>query len=49
MTARGRQLLNEAKRDYWKKGVPIPLDMFVEMVAEGIDALGLEARYLEIN
>lgn len=31
---------------YWEEGLPIPLDLAVELMAEGYDVEALEAKYM---
>ena len=37
-------LLDEAK-DMWERGYPVPVDMAMQMKAEGLDVDRLEAKY----
>ncbi len=32
---------------YWERGNQIPLDLFAEMQAEGLDVVSLERQYLK--
>ena len=40
------ELLAEAK-DMWERGYPVPYDVAVNMMAEGLDVERLEAKYLD--
>lgn len=46
MTRAQEVLLNEAK-DMWERGYPVPYDVAVNMMAEGLDVERLEAKYLD--
>lgn len=45
MTYYQETLLEEAK-DMWERGHKIPLTLFAEMAAAGLDVLALEDKYL---
>ena len=40
------ELLAEAK-DMWSRGFPVPVDMAMQMTAEGLDVERLEAKFLD--
>ena len=40
------ELVAEAK-DMWSRGFPVPVDMAMQMKAEGLDVERLEAKYLD--
>ena len=40
------ELLAEAK-DMWSRGFPVPVDMAMQMNAEGLDVERLEAKFLD--
>ena len=46
MTRAQEVLLDEAK-DLWERGYPVPYDVAVHMLAEGLDVQRLEAKYLD--
>ena len=46
MTRAQEVLLDEAK-DMWERGYPVPYDIAVNMMAEGLDVGRLEAKYLD--
>lgn len=42
---RYRNALIAEGRTYWAEGEPVPLDLAVAMMAEGMDVDALEAKY----
>ena len=46
MTLTQEYLLNEAK-DMWDRGFPVPYDLAVKMMGEGLDVSRLEAKHLD--
>ena len=46
MTRAQEVLLDEAK-DMWERGYPVPYDVAVNMMTEGLDVGALEAKHLD--
>ena len=46
MTLYQLNLIDQAK-EYWQRGDGLPLDLFANMAAEGMDVPALEARHRE--
>jgi hypothetical protein len=39
-------LIARARNEYWRFNEPLPLDLFAEMQAAGLDVAALEMKYL---